>query len=779
MERRQRRLKKREEDIANLAARRYGEDRPYDVGDPDAFLQRPDNVVKKHIREMFLNNKEIDLGTVVVNGVVLRKTATPKLSISDRDLSRDGDGKVSSVVISGGMIFRLIDPDGNIVKEERYRDGADFTTGKIKRTLNFQTGEVNHNYLGFKRRMTYEGQTIDFSGGGGATELNNHAILYYRGLGIDRIRVGAAYDGNAVWPRQGFRENNRNIDRLNAPDGTMGQLVQNYDAYKTAIAVGDTPNRDAIYARFVLGDDERRDRVQSMLDAAQGAASTDDKPSLHDYMLAVDPSGGSDLHPSGNNTGFFNIWKGEDPLAEMSDSDKNAIVRKLGEEGVSEANVNGALRSTPAFASGNSEYFGSGNWDISSINQPSVGGLRDRNRPAPTTPEAPEAPDSPDAPVAIRAGGRQRAIKSGYRPDLLGPDRPGEMVASVPRGANGMDNQRVANDRVANGEPLANVPDEFLALTISGNAGVGIGNDDPDKRFIYVGRGGGNRERGNGINGIKIYKDKTTGQMIGIKFWGGQSAFSHEAQNENVGVALAQRMGFVQGQNRYGGVPSINGPRGTRPIVLDLGHNLGYSQQADKELQRLDFNDNDTVEDVVRLALLDTIIANGDRHAANFLISTDDRNDGTIYPIDYGAGLAGGLGGRRLTDPNTFRVANFPIGRLQHLDGQVLRPDGAPERMTIATATKDRLRNMPEAEALQIMQNILDTMNTNEQNAATSFSEILTGAADDIQVLGRNTPNGVADARRMYDSVNQRYDFVRNLTPRQLLTALTRERRVR
>ena len=772
VERRQRRLKKREEDIANLAARRYGEDRPYDVGDPDAFLQRPDRAVSAHLREMFLHNQEIDLGTVEVNGVVLRKTATPTVRVTG--INRGRDGKVSSANVTGGMTFRLIDPDGNIVKEEKWKTEDGWRAGKIDRSIDFEDGQVSHNYLGFQRVMRYDGQNIDFRGGGGATELNNHAILYYRGLGINNIYVGAAADGNAVWPRQGFREPGRRIDTLNAPEGTMGKLVTNYDAYKRAIAAGQTPDRDAIYARFVLGDDERRDRVQSMLVAAQGAASSDDKPSLHDYMLALDPSSGSDIHPSGSNTGFFNIWKGKVPLTEMDERDKDAIVRKLGQEGISEADVNEALSRTPDFASGSSGYFGAGYWDISSINQPSVGGLRDRNRPAPTTPDAPDAPAAP-----IRAGARQRAIKSGYQPDLLGPNRPGEMVASVPRGANGMDNQRVANDRVANGEPLANVPDDFLALTISENAGVGIGQDDPDKRFIYVGRGGGNRERGNGINGIKIYKDKTTGQMIGIKFWGGQSAFSHEAQNENVGVALAQRMGFVQGQNRYGGVPSIDGPRGTRPIVLDLGHNLGYSQQADKELQRLDFNDNDTVEDVVRLALLDTIIANGDRHAGNFLISTDDGNDGTIYPIDYGAGLAGGLGGRRLTDPNTFRVANFPIGRLPHLDGQVLRPDGAPERMTIASATKDRLRNMPEAEALQIMQNILDTMNTNEQNAATSLSEILTGAADDIQVMGRNTPNGVADARRMYDSVNQRYDFVRNLTPRQLLTALTRERRVR
>ncbi len=760
VERRQRRLKEREEDIANLAARRYGEDRPYDVGDPDAFLQRPDAVVKKHVRDMFLNKQEIDLGTVEVNGVVLRKTATPNLRIGEGDVVRGPDGKVRRVTTRGGMTFRLIDPDGNVVKEERYRQGDSWRTGAIERVVDFENGKVEHKLLGFNRVMRYDGQNIDFRGGGGATELNNHAILYYRGLGIDRINVDAAADGNTVWPRQGFRESSTKIDRLNAPDGTMGQLVQNYDAYKTAIAVGDTPNRDAIYARFILGDDERRDRVQSMLDAAQGAASTDDKPSLHDYMLAVDPSGGSDMHPSGSNTGFFNIWKGKVPLADMDDSDKDAIVRKLGEEGISEADANEALRNIPNFAS-RGDYFGGGNWNISSINQPSVGGLGDRNRPAPATPDA---PDSPDAPAGIRAGARQRPIKSGYQPDLLGPNQPGEVIA-VPRGANGMDNQRSANDRVANGEALANVPDDFLASAIRNNAPSRVNEDDPDKRFVYLGRAGGAGVRG-GVNGVKMYRDKETGQILGIKFWEGRSKFEFEAQNENLGVALAQRMGFVQGQNRYGGVPGANGARGTRPIVIDMGHNLGFQAQATDELERIDFSDNDQLEDIVRLSVLDTIIGNVDRHGGNFLIANDPASSrvGAIYPIDYGFGLAGSALGMEV--PRDIRDLSvvFPRGTLQH-DGRV---------QTIASVTRGRLSNMPRAEALGIMRNIIDTMNTNEENAANPFSELLSDAVSDIQLMGNNTPNGVNSARRRLDVVGGRYDLIRNLTPEQLLQVLTR-----
>lgn len=768
VERRQRRLKEREEDIANLAARRYGEDRPYDVGDPDAFLQRPDAVVKKHLREMFSHNQEIDLGTVEVNGVVLRKTATPTLRVSG--INRGRDGKVSSANVTGGMTFRLIDPDGNVVKQEKWKTEDGWRAGKIDRSIDFEDGQVSHNYLGFQRIMRYDGQNIDFRGGGGATELNNNAILYYRGLGINNVYVGAAADGNTVWPRQGFREPSRKIDRLNAPDGTMGQLVTNYDAYKTAIAVGDTPNRDAIYARFVLGDDERRDRVQSMLVAAQGAASTDDKPSLHDYMLALDPSGGSDIHPSGRNTGFFNIWKGKTPLAEMDDSDKNSIVRKLGEEGVSEADVNEALGGTPDFASGEGSYFGAGTWDISSINQPSVGGLGDRNRPAPATPDA---PDSPDAPAGIRTGTRQRPIKSGYQPDLLGPNQPGEVIA-VPRGANGMDNQSSTNDRVANGEALANVPDDFLASAIRNNTPSRVNEDDPDKRFVYLGRAGGTGARG-GVNGVKMYRDKETGQILGIKFWQGQSRFPFEAQNENLGVALAQRMGFVQGQNRYAGVPGDDGPRGTRPIVIDMGHNLGFQAQAADELERIDFSDNDQLEDIVRLSLLDTIIGNGDRHGGNFLIANDPASSrvGAIYPIDYGLGLAGNTLGMDV--PRDIRDLSivFPRGRLAHLDGV----DGRPGRATVGSVTRDRLSDMPRAEALGTMRNILDTMNTNEQNAANPFSGLLSDAVSDIQLMGNNTPNGVNTARSRLNVVGGRYDFIRNLTPEQLLEVLTRNPR--
>ena len=81
---------------------------------------------------------------------------------------------------------------------------------------------------------------------------------------------------------------------------------------------------------------------------------------------------------------------------------------------------------------------------------------------------------------------------------------------------------------------------------------------------------------------------------------------------------------------------------------------------------------------------------------------------------------------------------------------------------------------MPRAEALGIMRNIIDTMNTNEENAANPFSELLSDAVSDIQLMGNNTPNGVNSARRRLDVVGGRYDLIRNLTPEQLLQVLTR-----
>ena len=106
----------------------------------------------------------------------------------------------------------------------------------------------------------------------------------------------------------------------------------------------------------------------------------------------------------------------------------------------------------------------------------------------------------------------------------------------------------------------------------------------------------------------------------------------------------------------------------------------------------------------------------------------------------------------------------FPRGTLQH-DGRV---------QTIASVTRGRLSNMPRAEALGIMRNIIDTMNTNEENAANPFSELLSDAVSDIQLMGNNTPNGVNSARRRLDVVGGRYDLIRNLTPEQLLQVLTR-----
>ena len=137
---------------------------------------------------------------------------------------------------------------------------------------------------------------------------------------------------------------------------------------------------------------------------------------------------------------------------------------------------------------------------------------------------------------------------------------------------------------------------------------------------------------------------------------------------------------------------------------------------------------------------------------------------GAIYPIDYGFGLAGSALGMEV--PRDIRDLSvvFPRGTLQH-DGRV---------QTIASVTRGRLSNMPRAEALGIMRNIIDTMNTNEENAANPFSELLSDAVSDIQLMGNNTPNGVNSARRRLDVVGGRYDLIRNLTPEQLLQVLTR-----
>ena len=640
---RRRKDAKRQEQINELAERRYGDERPFDlkVGDAvgvDAFRLLSNSDKEEYIKKMYLHGQAMDGGTVTVDGVTYRKEVIPNVNVDELN----GD----SFSVTAGMRMKVyrVNADGSesVVADKMQR--YNWPNAGFKR-YGSVGGEVKHSMFGVK---TYwdpstgqfvpgegrKGEHVDFRGGGIASELNSNAILFYRGVGIDRVGVSAADDGIAVWPAQAFRDASPNtIRNLNS---SMRDFVNDARGFREAVAEGRMPTTKQIHVGMILrqaeadGDSDPLERLDLLVQAGIAAGGdADNMPGHYEYIQALSP-----VDADGNvgrNLAAFNLFKGEIRISPEERADMQDFLKQNNiDVDVAGMSFSGNNRATvPTFSAG---YL-----DITGINLPS------RDAPSASTPQGPEVPEGLPVQVPARKRAFIRTPVDAYNRFLGRGNRNNRAVVvdAVPVGANGINS---ADDAVAymaqgNGGQLADVPDQFLRDAILNN---------PD-RFSFVGRGGG-------INGMMRYRDSDTGRMVGVKFADGGSSGANEAYGEMIGNALAERLGFPVGQIRMDGPANANSSDNPTPtIIVDLAQNV-YGLSADDNINMRSPKGADGriaggINSQIRMTLLDMITGNSDRHGNNFFrMRRDGARNYDLYPIDFGLGGPAGL-----YSPDDFR----------------------------------------------------------------------------------------------------------------------------
>ena len=825
--RRAKKRKQREEAINNLVAERINNG-DYTAADlaktkEEMAAMTPDEL-KAHLGKVFSVGIKQDMGTVEING----KTYTKRAYIEDVDdpgMVRDieswirngGRGELRASFIVKG---ELVDEDGNVV--------ADGSLGTLSRTLFKQRADgptgVYHGMFTMDNTVSFDGELVSFKGGNFANNVNNNAFAFYQNAGINNVTLGAAWDGKAVWARFGFREDNSLIRGLNAEDsGTIATLVKNYDKYQEKVRAGRlaeiSPAEVAAFA--IVGDDLRRDRIDLMYQEAQNLTANE-MPSMHDYLLALDPDDGDPLMPSGRNSAALNLFRydraenGSGSVRglgyQMADEDVQALEDSLVDAGFTRGQAVTFIEDRERGLRANNTHgmMGNGNFEIGdfNINPPDDGGRAVEVSPANNALggilDGPETSTPDGGQVNVRPGGPLDVVAQRIEAALGGPPnqpnsrpqattaanvnrlqpnaRVGAVADEVPIGANGVNTQQAATRRVRNGLDLSEVPDSFLANAIERTASTDP--DDTNARFHDMGMLGG----GEGVNGVRLYLDKTTGQKIGVKFGSngnrpenrgpGEAKFYNEHSNEILGAAIAERLGFPQGQIRIGGdyAPQIDGVSperarfGSRPLVIELGHNLGADTPAAHYPGIMDLVENtgdtpqeeaDILKSFIALRLMDKITGNQDRHPYNFLIG----NDGKVYPIDNGAAI-----GTAASEPWDSTLSyEQQLNEFLQFRSTVMYPEPLPGQ-------RERLRDLNDLAPDVALGMIKDIQDGLKSRAA--------GNQDLRQIVEREIANlhpnvSTAQRERVREEMTgtmDRLQFVAEMRPEDLLSIMSGQR---
>ena len=697
----------------------------------EAFELMSEREKSAFLRRAFSHDVEMDAGTVVRDGVTYRKTITPEVNLA---VATNRRGRVAGV-----FRFKVYKSTNNGEEELIHESvGNAYPEGGFERSFNFTDNSVYHDTFGISsaydvannRRISVhdrdtDDNLIDFRGGGFASNFNNNAFIFYKGMGLEGVDVGAAGDGRAVWPAQGFRERETRLRLLNSVDG-VERLIREYDLYESAIQRGERPPRSALLARMALGSRENAENVRSMY--AQGvrakeADDVDNLPGHHDYMnamLPVDANG-----RLGRNTIAFNLFRTGDWDDNLSDADRARLIADInGEmpEGIVLADdafvFDGAVQDNvklSAFDIG----FNDGRLDLTNI----------------TPPRLRSDTDGGFSIVQPKVDTYERFLDPSTGRALA----PG----NIPIGSNGMDISADAVRFVKEGGSLADVPNEFLKDVIEKNAS----RRGEGKRFKIVGSGGG-------VNGMTRYLDQETGQYIGIKFGGFWSSQRDEAFSEALGAALAERFGLAQGQIRFDGKGTPEGrgaDRGTPAIVVDLAQNYVGGDVKDAFGYLEDADNPSTVSDIpdagnrMRMLMMDMISGNTDRHRGNFMYALDTEQ---VIPIDNGFGFAGGR----------YRDANVGGNYNRQLEMENWLSSGNRDRDLVnlakSTENKDDLVNLIEqAQA---------TLRSNQREGGLG--------ADIERVLNEapHAPIDVEEFRRSMRNIMENYEWFLEASPNEI-----------
>lgn len=171
--------------------------------------------------------------------------------------------QIDELVSPSGAIFKTViklsDSDFTRMQKEGYMtvDGNIFAkdpktdelviAGSFSRTISAYDGNVSHVAMDVTANRTPEYMRESVRSSGFATLFNGHAAVWLKGAGFDGATVSAVDDGPFVWPRLGFRTDERSdIDGIHAE---IRSQLDNYRSGETSIIAND---RDAAKIQFLL-----------------------------------------------------------------------------------------------------------------------------------------------------------------------------------------------------------------------------------------------------------------------------------------------------------------------------------------------------------------------------------------------------------------------------------------------------------------------------------------------------------------------------------------------
>lgn len=185
-----------------------------------------------------------------------------------------------------------------------------------------------------------------------------------------------------------------------------------------------------------------------------------------------------------------------------------------------------------------------------------------------------------------------------------------------------LDNVDDSVEFVRQGGSLTDVPDEHVINAIELNTGQ-------YGRFSYL-------DRGDGVNGMIQYEDRTNGRKFGVKYFGGYGTMrqspDEEQLNELVGEIVSEEFGFEPVPMRLvSSKPTADGSG------VSLVSELVFNRSGD-DVAHHDGVGSATGYDNKSLAamrVMDEVLENVDRHDRNYLIGKNDSGQETFIPIDH------------------------------------------------------------------------------------------------------------------------------------------------
>ena len=288
---------------------------------------------------------------------------------------------------------------------------------------------------------------------------------------------------------------------------------------------------------------------------------------------------------------------------------------------------------------------------------------------------------------------------------------------------------------LSDGGQLSDIPDEHLVRAIEGNP----------ERFSIVGTGGG-------VNGMTRMRDNKTGALLGIKY--AEDKYrdsSDEAIREVASELILEHMGYDPMPMRL--VPNIHKSdsmgeewKGVA-LVTELAHNRNNGTIESARISDRDgeYKYNVDPVELIRMAMLDAILQNGDRHEGNFMIARDESGSSSIVPIDHSSGLA-------YTDDRPVELlvsAPWGVG----VDAEMVpyyEAENTSKLMDDISSVQEQIRNIDVTQLEQQMQQLYSYLGGMGSAPSTYQKESIQAAIDRIS--------------RIADAENQRI-FADSLVP--------------